>query len=99
VLGVNNGLCVCVLATGTGEGELGGDKGLGGGKTTPPSNSSTVEGEEETPRPANKLRLSAATSWRRATFSDLEEPSSERMAEMRASRSEMSASRVDMYSV
>jgi hypothetical protein len=80
------------LCAGEGDAVRAGLSGAGGGRAT-----SSIPSDE--PRPVSKLRLSAATSCRRATFSDLEEPSSERMAEMRASRSDMSASRVDMYSV
>lgn len=69
--------------------ESAGDKGAGGGRT----------GAGETPRPERRDFLRIATSWRRATFSDVEDPSSDRMAEMRASREAMSASRVEMYSV
>ena len=42
-------------------------------------------------RPARRVRLSAAISWQRATFWDLEEPSSVQAAEMRAPCSELSA--------
>ena len=51
------------------------------------------------PRPARRVRLSAAISWRSAKFSDLDEPSSVRMASRSRSRSAMSPSSVDMYSV
>ena len=85
-----------VVAVGAGvgldTGDLGGLNGAGGGRT----------GEASAPvplRPVRRVRLRAEISWRRATFSDWEEPSSERMAEMSASRSEMSASSVDMYSI
>ena len=71
-----------------------GERGAGGGRTGWAEASAA-----SSPRPARRLRLRAAISWRRATFSDLDEPSSERMAEIRESRSEMSASRVDMYSI
>ena len=91
MLGVKSGLGALTAAEGGEVIEIGGDKGAGGGNTNPASSPSN-------PRPASKDRLRAAISWRRATFSDWEEPSSERMAEIRESRSEMSASRVDMYS-
>lgn len=86
VLGVRSGLCAREAAEGAGEGAW---RGAGGGRT----------GASAVPLPARRFFLRAAISWRRATFSDFEEPSSERMAEMRASRSDMSASRVEMYSI
>ena len=51
------------------------------------------------PRPERRVRLSAAISWRSAKFSDLDDPSSVRMASRSLSRSAMSPSSVDMYSV
>ena len=49
-------------------------------------------------RPSRMAFLSAATSCRRAWFSDLVVPSSLRIASMRRSRSAMSHSSVEMYS-
>lgn len=83
VLGVMSGLWPLLVA------ETGGERGPGGGRT----------GASPMPRPLSRDFLRAAISCLSATFSDFEDPSSERMAEMSASRSEMSASSVEMYSV
>ena len=85
------GKSFCVLATASFSFLCsgGGESGPGGGKT----------GVSIEPRPLRRVFLRAAISWRRAMFSDLEEPSSERMAEMRESREAISASRDEIYSV
>lgn len=70
---------------------IGGEAGEGG--------SSAGGGRSGRSRPSSKHFLRAAISWRRATFSEREEPSSERIASIRRSRSAMSPSRVVMYSV
>jgi hypothetical protein len=54
---------------------------------------------ESSARPERSAFLSASTSWRRARFSSLVLPSSERMASSSRSRSAMSPSSVVMYSV
>jgi len=51
------------------------------------------------PRPERRATLRASISWRRATFSDLEDPNSERIASRMRSRSAMSPSRVVIYSI
>jgi hypothetical protein len=66
-----------------GEGD---ESGAGGGRTG------------AGPRLSRSVRLRVAISWRRARFSDWVEPSSERMAERRRSRSAMLSSRVEIYS-
>lgn len=57
------------------------------------------EAREDAGRPARRVRLRAVISCLSARFSDCVDPSSERMASRRRSRSAMSPSRVDMYSV
>ena len=65
-------------------------RGAGGGRLR--------EGRSAVP-PSSKTFLRAAISWRRARFSDWVEPSSERIASRRRSRSAISPSRVEMYSM
>lgn len=91
VLGRRRGLFggVGAAVTGAATGAKAEGIGEGGGRT----------GVSGTPRAAMKCFLRAAISWRSAMFSDWEEPSSERIAVISESRSEMSASRVEMYSV
>lgn len=59
----------------------------------------TDDGAGAGPRLERRPFLSAAISCLRAMFSLWEDPSSERIAEISASRSEMSASSVEIYSV
>ena len=65
-------------------------RGAGGGRLR--------EGRSVVP-PSSKTFLRAAISWRKARFSDCVEPSSERIASSRRSRSAISPSRVEMYSI
>lgn len=88
MFGVTTGEAEAVTGASVGVG--GGDAGTGG--------SSAGGGRSGSARPSRRYFLRAAISWRRAMFSDLEEPSSERMASIRRSRSAMSPSRVVMYS-
>lgn len=90
---VGRSFCVFGVTTGedaAGMGVRGGEAGTGG--------SSAGGGRSGRARPSRRHFLRAEISWRRAIFSDLEEPSSERMASIRRSRSAMSPSRVVMYS-
>jgi len=97
VFGVTRVLDVVVGRAGVGVGAarvaaaLCAGRGAGGGRLS--------MGASSTPRPSRRVFLRVAISWRRARFSDWVEPSSERMASRRRSRSAMSPSRVDIYSV
>lgn len=80
-----------LLATALEVDAIGGEAGDG--------RSSAGGGRSGSPRPSSRHFLRAEISCRRAMFSDLEEPSSERIASMRRSRSAISPSRVVMYSL
>ena len=90
VFGVRTGEDEAVAGVGASVGVCGGDTGTGG--------SSAGGGRSGRARPSRRHFLSAVISWRRAMFSDLDEPSSDRMASIRRSRSAMSPSSVVMYS-
>ena len=64
-------------------------KGAGGGRT----------GVSARPRPSRSAFLSASISWRKATFSFFILPNSVRIASMSLSRSAISPSSVEMYSI
>ena len=63
--------------------------GAGGGRT----------GVSARPRPSRSAFFNASISWRRATFSFFMLPNSERIASMSLSRSAISPSSVEMYSI